>query len=210
MEMSVEADHIITHHKSQINIMVIEKIREATKPIHAQLDEWLLPAFQNINNTEKYADILKAFYSYFKPVMDKIDAHIDRTALPDYDDRRKPGTIINDLKAINASTDDISLETALPIIDNSANAIGALYVLEGSTLGGVYLSSVLAKNVPSIEDNALSFFYGYGKESKEKWVAFVDYLNKFAEGANNDGAIVQSAIDTFTFFKEHLQRTVKF
>lgn len=188
--------------------MVIDNIRAATKSIHAELDESLMPRFQQIDSKDKYAAMLNAFYSYFDPVMKLIDTHLDKTYLPDYDSRRKPAAITDDLHALG-KTVEFMPQTVLPVIDNSHAAFGALYVLEGSTLGGVYLSSVLAKNIPGETEGALSFFYGYGKESKEKWHSFIGFLNAFAEKQGNEAQIVNAAVDTFTSFKEHLQNRLQ-
>lgn len=188
--------------------MVIDKIRTATKPIHTRLDEGLMPAFQRIDSKERYAAMLKAFYGYFKPVMDAIDQHLDRAYLPDYAERRKPSLILDDLEALGMDTDIIPA-AGLPAITDSSTAFGALYVLEGSTLGGVYLSSVLAKNMPADAAKALQFFYGYGKESKERWTAFVDQLNTFAAQTGNEEAIVIAAVDTFTCFQQHLEKALQ-
>jgi heme oxygenase (biliverdin-IX-beta and delta-forming) len=189
--------------------MIIDDIRTATRPIHEELDNWLMPQVQQVDTPEKYAALLKAFYTYFNPVMKKIGDHIDLTALPDYAERRKPALILEDLESIGQPFDDILPQTDLPVVLNSAQAFGALYVLEGSTLGGVYLAKALAQNLDIKDHAGLFFFYGYGKESKEKWTRFIDYLNAFGEKEENKEEIVKAANDTFVLFKKHLEERIK-
>lgn len=185
--------------------MVINQLRQYTQQSHKELDEWLLPKFQEIDSEKKYKDLLKAFYGYFMPVTEKIEEYLDIALLPDYHERRKPTAILNDLKALKEQHDEIAYAHRLPEINNTAQAFGALYVLEGSTLGGVFLSKMLARNIMVDEKRGLSFFTGYGNQSREKWDAFVNYLNAFAANSNAS-EITGAAVETFQCFKLHLQQ----
>lgn len=188
--------------------MIIDKLRQSTQQAHKELDSWLMPKFQQINSTDQYSDLLKAFYGYFMPVMKMVDEKLDSASLPDYQQRRKPAAILNDLDALQQSGDDINYATKLPHVSNAAQAFGALYVLEGSTLGGVFLSKILAQQTKLDEKSGLSFFYGYGKESRAKWETFIEHLNAFAAEKNNDEQITGAAVETFQYFKQHLQQNL--
>lgn len=185
--------------------MIVNQLRQYTRQSHQELDEWLLPRFHAIDSAEKYSDLLKAFYGYFMPVTAMVEDYLGPTVLPDYHERRKPGAILDDLEALQQQKTDIAFAHRLPQINNTAQAFGALYVMEGSTLGGLFLSKIVSKNIRVNEKNGLSFFNGYGKESREKWEVFVGYLNAF--GAENNAAdITGAAVETFECFKVHLQQ----
>lgn len=79
---------------------LLEKIRAATHSHHQSLDNALIPCLKNVQSKEDYAAILIAFYGFFKPVYDRIDAYVDINFLPDYNSRRKPEWIIKDLDAL--------------------------------------------------------------------------------------------------------------
>ncbi|MFT3683076.1 MAG: biliverdin-producing heme oxygenase [Ferruginibacter sp.] len=186
--------------------MIIEKLRAATGPVHQELDASLMPVFKATDTKEKYGRLLRGFYGFFQPVTALIDKHLDKTYLTDYSERRRPATIINDLQALQLPAEDIAAAVQLPVISNRAAAFGAYYVLEGSTLGGVYLSKMLAEQLQIDENSGLSFFYGYGKMSRERWNVFVDALNRFAAASNEEDAITNAAIETFALFKIHLEK----
>ncbi|MER3464226.1 MAG: hypothetical protein C4329_07220 [Chitinophagaceae bacterium] len=67
--------------------------------------------------------------------------------------RRKADAILLDLN----DTVDLSLCTSLPQINSTAKTIGAMYVLEGSTLGGRGISKMLQRHAFINPDN-LHFF----------------------------------------------------
>lgn len=188
--------------------MIIDKLRQSTAEIHKELDSWLMPVFKNVDNAEKYSKLLKAFYSYYAPLMERISVELDTQYLPDFSQRRKPDAILNDLDSLNKNDTSTTMATQLPEINNASQAFGALYVLEGSTLGGVFLSKVLAENMKMDEQNGLSFFYGYGKASRDMWNVFIDKINLFAEEKGDEAAIVTAAQNTFKYFKDHLQQSL--
>lgn len=190
--------------------MIIEKLRQSTAEIHKELDSWLMPVFRDMDNTDKYSKLLRAFYGYYAPLMDRIGVEIDTHYLPDFAQRRNPDSILNDLASINKPNTFIHSATALPEIHNASQAFGALYVLEGSTLGGVFLSKMLGENMNIDEKNGLSFFYGYGKASREMWNVFIEQINLFAKEKGSEEAILTTAADTFRYFKDHLQQNLQY
>ena len=88
--------------------------------------------------------------------------------LPDYDKRRSASYLKADIEALGATTDELP-EAQAPQITNAAEAMGALYVLEGSIMGGPYIVQMLQKR--GIE-KGFSFFSGYGADSGHMWKAF--------------------------------------
>ncbi len=53
-------------------------------------------------------------------------------------------------------------------------AFGALYVLEGSTIGGLIIKKMISEKLGSEE--GMSFFEGYGKKTAERWKVFTQYI----------------------------------
>ena len=71
--------------------------------------------------------------------------------------------IAEDLRVLGAPLPTIADQAYLPSIPGTAEAIGALYVMEGSTLGGQIIKKMIAKQLGTAEDHATSFFNGYGE-----------------------------------------------
>lgn len=80
-----------------------------------------------------------------------------------------------------------------------AEALGALYVMEGSTLGGKVIGKAL-RRLPNWPISAPSYFDPYGSATGSMWSAFQDYLDSALE-ADADAVIV-GAQRTFALLQE--------
>jgi heme oxygenase len=78
-----------------------------------------------------------------------------------------------------------------------ASALGAMYVLEGSSLGGAVIARALSK-IPEIsETGAFDFYTFYGSELGSMWTSFGQIVVKFVEEHGQADALVESAKKTF-------------
>lgn len=171
--------------------------------MHEAVEAVLLPRLTSIQSSRDYAAILAMFYGYFQPLESSIQHYITPTRLPDIRERRTAGAVLHDLAAIGHDDEPLPLCESLPVIENTAQAFGALYVLEGSTLGGKMIAKMLLKNAAlNITPGALSFFSGYKEETGSKWKAFLEALNKQEEPAQ----VVQAANETFYHLKGWMQQ----
>ena len=96
------------------------------------------------------------------------------------------------------SGDIIEICCDLPMIDSTDRALGALYVLEGSTLGGRIIADMIARRLGLL--TSLEFFDSYGDETQNMWRSFKDFLNK-PRTAEQQTKIIDAAKDTFITFK---------
>lgn len=156
---------------------------------------------------EQYVILLRSLYGFYAPLQDLIFRHVSPAHLPDVASRRSAALILDDLETLGEDTRNLERCTSLPQVSNGSQAFGALYVLEGSSLGGRIISRMMKskENLP-LESGGLRFFEGYGKETGEKWKAFVEALNKQPEHA----AIVAAANQTFQSFQNWMIRTIHY
>ena len=73
--------------------------------------------------------------------------------------------------------------------------------MEGSTLGGLYISKMIAKQLNLTNGAFLSFFDGYGEQTEEMWNSFKSALDEQVVHTAEQAAVVQAANDTFKKFK---------
>jgi heme oxygenase len=80
---------------------------------------------------------------------------------------------------------------------NNAEVLGALYVLEGATLGGNVIKKHILAN-PNFSDHeaGLNYYGVYGNDLSTKWKTFIDVLNKSISEADYKYC-VESANNTF-------------
>jgi heme oxygenase len=71
-----------------------------------------------------------------KPLQDRIDFYLDDALVANYSLRRRPERLLNDIEAFGGDAERMALCGHLPVVGNIGQALGAYYVLEGSTHGG--------------------------------------------------------------------------
>jgi heme oxygenase (biliverdin-IX-beta and delta-forming) len=182
-------------------------LKSHTAAQHQALEALVLPRLQSLESLADYTQLLLQFYGYYKPVEEMIARHLDATDLPDLTQRRNARLILEDLTFSNAHIQTITVASTLPTITNKTEAFGALYVLEGSTLGGRGITKLLLKNKSlNVGNDQVRFFNGYGAATGTMWTSFIERLN--AHG-NNEAVLQQMAAaanETFYYFKSWLEQ----
>jgi len=173
-----------------------ESIKEATKASHQALEGTVVRALKAIRSEADYAGILKKFYAYFQAVEQAIAPHITPDVLPDYAERRNSRYLRADIEALGGDLAQLPHAEA-PQVNNSLEAMSALYVLEGSIMGGAYIVKMLASYGLT---KGTSFFCGYGEESGSMWAIFTDALNRVGADPSTHQHAAAVANETFCRF----------
>ncbi|MFJ4155633.1 biliverdin-producing heme oxygenase [Pseudomonas sp. NPDC089752] len=179
-------------------------LREGTRDCHKSL-EARLPFFDAGFNIAAYSRLIQAYYGFHAPL---------EACLGGYQEpiRAKTPALTLDLQALQLTAADIDalpLCQALPVIDNEASALGVMYVLEGSTLGGQVLKRAMAERFGIDPANGTGFFDVYGALTGNYWRSFLDRLSQASTTPAAQAATVQAAIETFESFEHWLgQRQV--
>lgn len=180
---------------------VAQALKHETAPAHERAESLLIPKLQQIGSTKDYAAILRMFYGFFAPLQERIFHFVSVADLPDRNKRRHAQLILDDLKNLEVE-ENIPVCRQLPQLANKAQAFGALYVLEGSTLGGRMIRKMLLKHPAlNLHEEQLQFFDGYGPDTGAMWINFVHTLDQQPEV----DAMIQAAQDTFTTFSHWIQ-----
>ncbi|MGF6391907.1 biliverdin-producing heme oxygenase [Pseudomonas plecoglossicida] len=179
-------------------------LREATLACHKSL-EVRLPFFDTGFDTAAYSRLLQAYYGFHTP----LEARLGTWQEPV---RAKTPALTQDLQALKLSASDIDtlpLCQALPAINDEASALGVMYVLEGSTLGGQVLKRAMAERLGLRPGSGTSFLDVYGAQTGRYWRDFLERLGQASTAPATKAATVQAAVDTFTCFENWLgQRNV--
>ena len=172
-----------------------------TKANHLQVEKLLVAKMRSIANSDDYVELLQIFYGYFGALEDKINRYIGNLQLPDYAERRKSESLFNDIKSLGNTVPQKPEVLDLPIIENSLQAFGALYVIEGSTLGGKIIAKLIANQLNLQNNNGLSFFTSYGDKTEKMWDGFKEILDMQPQNQADTKIILDAANDTFLKFK---------
>ena len=186
--------------------LLSEQLKQYTLSNHQQLEKSLITQMRSINTHEEYVKFLQFFYSYFGALEDKINQYIGAAQLVDHLQRRKTESLLNDIKTIRGIIPEKAKDADLPKIENHLQAFGALYVIEGSTLGGKIISKMMAKQLNIENNKGLSFFSGYGEETERMWASFKELLNRQPQNEADAELIINAANDTFAKFKLWIEK----
>jgi heme oxygenase len=176
--------------------MLSTNIKEATKTGHQELEKKVVQKLKAIRGNRDYADLLRYFYAYFSQVEKSIAPFITDELLADHSERRNSSYIKNDIEALGATVDDLPLVT-VPEIHSSLQALGALYVMEGSIMGGSIIVQMLAKDGIT---EGVTFFSGYGAATGQMWAAFIAVMNAAANTPEEQMLVIECANATFNNF----------
>jgi len=178
--------------------MLSTSIREATKEAHLNLEKKVVKRMKAIGSDADYADFLKHFYAYFNQVEHAIGPFITTDLLPDHAERRNSSYLKQDIEALGSKVTDLPDATA-PEINNTIQALGALYVLEGSIMGGPIIVKMLEKSGIT---RGVSFFSGYGEATGQMWGKFIAVLDASASDEEAEKQAIAAANETFSKFGE--------
>lgn len=176
--------------------MLSTTLKETTKEAHQQLEKKVVLKMKAIRSDKDYADFLKYFYAYFNKVEQAIAPYLNTDLLPDYNDRRTSAYLKSDIEELGFNVNNLP-EAEAPEINNVLQALGALYVMEGSIMGGSIIVKMLEKGGIT---KGTSFFSGYGVATGQKWAAFTAVLNEQAKTEEDEKIAVDAANETFSRF----------
>lgn len=178
--------------------MLSANIKEATRQAHQQLEKIVVGKLKAVSSYEDYVELLKCFYAYFSELEKAISPFITKELLSDYKARRNSSYLKNDIYELGYHIRSLPV-VVIPEIGNSLNAFGALYVMEGSVMGGSTIVEMLKKKGVI---KGISFFSGYGLETAVMWGDFIIALNKIASTVREEDMVIQSANTTFMNFRD--------
>ena len=113
--------------------------------------------------------------------------------------RRRTGLFAADLDTLGAAPGDA--EPSLPAVRDTDDALGRLYVLEGSTLGGTFIDRHLC-DLPALSGLRLRAFSPYGAETGAMWHAFRRVTRGRVTAGGDAGTMLASATGTFRALAE--------
>lgn len=191
---------------SQAVPSLLEALRTGTALLHVALEK-RLPFFSEHLDAEWYQRLLQAYYGFYEPME---AALYDSGLIPEGFDpllRVKTPTLLHDLSALGLDERTVHALprcTELPTFDSPAACLGALYVLEGATLGGQVLRREMAQRLAMNADNGGAFLDVYGAETGRRWKDFLDYLGRLPLDTPAKQRAVDAARSTFSCFEQWL------
>ena len=193
--------------------MLQEILKSATKDNHDELEE-LMFVNEIMNKTitlEQYKTLLATNYIVHAAMESKLHAALD-AELKDklhIENRHKLTALEQDLieaEIEKEELDALDFDFLTLTGDNNAASLGAMYVLEGATLGGNVIQKKLKAN-SAFQDLNLNYYTVYDQNLMPNWLSFVKVLNTSVPESDYQIA-EESAVKMFEHIAE-VARTVK-
>ncbi|MBC6698697.1 biliverdin-producing heme oxygenase [Hymenobacter puniceus] len=182
---------------------ILSRLRTETRPYHDAVER--NPFNQALAagtvTAAETAQFLAGLYGVLALHEAHLQQHADEFAAAwELPQRRRAHLILADLPALGY-TGTPPLCPAMPPLTTKPALLGALYVLEGSTLGGQIIARQLSN--AGIPDS--QYFQGYGALTGLRWKTFCQLLAE-STTEENEQEIIDSSILVFTTLAAWLNR----
>lgn len=154
-----------------------------------------------------YRKLLRGLLEFHLSFEREIFDHLPRDFATKLEHRRKAHLLRADLQALEACV-AVTSDGIILNFRSLAERMGALYVLEGATLGGKIIRKHLLARFGGRVEPAISFYTGYGKRSGAEWRSFGEMLGGMFDNADSttQANVVAGANATFSALQRHLER----
>ena len=155
--------------------LLMSELRRCTRAHHAAIEAQL--ALDELRGLERYGAILCGFDAFMRPWETAVRRALPARLQPWFDARRRAPLLRADLVHLGLKT-PTPLEqrgaqavAALPL-ESLAQALGAMYVIEGSALGGQVIAPRLQRVLGLAAGRGASYFHGFGDQAGPMWRQF--------------------------------------
>jgi len=179
----------------------LDRLREETSAAHGALDE-TLQIVDRLSATDQRVGLLAGYHLLHLETEIKVASFLGGIADLDFYARRRSSLVARGLGSLGQSA--FADGTASLDIHTSAEALGALYVLEGSSLGGRVILKELKRRGASLA--GLGFLDPYGPDTGERWRSFLMILERELNSCEQKAEAVKGALRTFAFANACLRK----
>ena len=185
----------------------LENLRSKTNDSHKKLEN--LPVSASILSQNLTVD----GYLHYLHLMHDVHVQTENVVfpilsdlIPDLEQRRKTALLENDIDAMGTSKKDSKIVFKNAAAFSVACALGVMYTVEGSSLGGRFI----LKNINAVlgydENHGAKYFAGYGNHTGSYWKNFLNILTGFEQQTGSDEEIIAGAQFAFDAIYDHFEQ----
>lgn len=179
-----------------------QRLKAATEVIHQALDSRIM-AQQPFASRANYARFISAQYCFLHESEPLYDNAQLAALLPDLDDRRRRALIAQDLADLNQPIPLLPTNSEATTSLNFAEALGWLYVVEGSKLGAAILLR-LAEKIGLGGELGARHLAAHPDGRARHWRAFTSLLDSATLSSQQEDQLIASAKAGFACMNAHL------
>jgi len=191
--------------------MFLQSLRSRTANQHSLLEQNtasknLLGLQVTVADYAAYLSLLYGFVKGFENIVFPVLQH----SIADIDERRKTHLLVSDLNLLGIHEAGIAVipdDLFAEFYPSNATALGGMYVLEGSVLGGAVIYKHLNRTMgtDAIAGKA-KYFTAYGPETGSRWKDFLQAFCLASSGMEEE--VIESASQTFSILDHWFNNTL--
>ncbi|MBP0598098.1 biliverdin-producing heme oxygenase [Herbaspirillum sp. LeCh32-8] len=182
--------------------LLSQRLKHETAALHELMHD-LMERAQPFASREQYARFVAAQYHFQRDVEHLFADPAIQAAVPDLQVRGREAAALADLADIGAAAGEeviVTRDVTMP------EALGWLYVSEGSTLGAAFLLKEVKDKLGLSETFGARNLAAYPEGRALVWRRFVSFLDQPTLAADQHDAVLDGAAAAFSRFGELLKR----
>lgn len=179
-------------------LTLAERLRQATAADHQAVEDRV--DLMGIDSLARYQQVLIAFHGFWPGIESRIQAVLPPGLKAEWAPRWRAARLQADLLTLGSAATVVATLPCCqdwPEIAHEAEALGALYVIEGSSLGARHISRHLLGRLGLDAANGASFFAGHGEQTGPRWQRFREVLQQQLVTSEQQTRAVRGACQTF-------------
>jgi heme oxygenase (biliverdin-IX-beta and delta-forming) len=163
-----------------LKVSPLELIRQRTRGLHAQVESFL-DLNAALASVKGYSLLLYRYLAVYRPFEESLRICLgDSLGIASWSYHSKVSLLSQDLQVLNAveALTRTSPSLVLPNMDSLDATLGALYVTEGSSLGGQVIFREVQHRLNLDRESGAAFFFGDGSQTGTQWRNFTVMLNQ--------------------------------
>lgn len=188
----------------------MQTLRDSIMPLHDEAEK-LGPLHKIPDKSvtlEDYKKILERLYGFVSVAEDVIQTKMnDQCVALDYESRKRKGHLEKDLMFLGSpksSLTQIPRCNDITHVGTFPDALGCLYLFEGSRLGGLVLSKALREQFGFKDYQGYAYFGSNGSEVPSMWASFKDFTETYVKSNGGGDDIINSAKEGFAALNKWL------
>ncbi len=188
------------------SVTVLQRLKEETRQAHQRAED-TLQIFSSDFDLARYVILLERFYEFWTPLEAQLKCFEELgRGNPNFHNRFKSHLLAADLRIFGRDPARLHNCGRLPRMNTFHQALGCLYVLEGSTLGAQVIGRHLQERFQIGRQSGAAFFNADVRNAGQCWREFCGFLVAHCSPSHSD-QVVSSALETFDRFTEWFAQT---
>ena len=179
-----------------MKVLPLDLIRQRTGSLHQQIES-SFDLNAALGSVEDYRLLLSRYLAVYRPFEDSLRVCLgDSLGIASWSYRSKITSLEQDLQSLG-TVEAPQTSPCLILLDSLDAALGALYVTEGSSLGGQVIYREIQHRLHLDRESGAGFFFGDGPQTGTRWREFTDMLNQHVSQPENAATAACRMFATF-------------